>query len=76
MKSMFRFKERGYNASTTPLTLQQKAILDESVLNLIEKSFLDPRVAPLMTSDTDLASMPRTHIVVCEYDTLRDDGVS
>ena len=73
---VFRYKVRGHNVTTIPLTLRQKSLLDESALNQIEKSFLDPRVAPLMVDDKMLKLMPRTHIVVCEYDTLRDDGVS
>ncbi|XP_072428160.1 arylacetamide deacetylase [Chiloscyllium punctatum] len=35
----------------------------------------DPRAAPLLVGDEKLRALPRTYIVTCEYDVLRDDGV-
>ncbi|XP_009703771.1 PREDICTED: arylacetamide deacetylase [Cariama cristata] len=37
--------------------------------------FLDPRAAPLLVSDAQLRGLPRTYILTCEHDVLRDDGV-
>ncbi|KAM6414256.1 arylacetamide deacetylase [Rhynochetos jubatus] len=37
--------------------------------------FLDPRAAPLLTSDAQLRGLPLTYILTCEHDVLRDDGV-
>ncbi|NXA87106.1 AAAD deacetylase, partial [Melanocharis versteri] len=36
---------------------------------------LDPRASPLLASDARLARLPRTFILTCEHDVLRDDGV-
>ena len=40
----------------------------------IEHIILDPRFAPLMATDEDLARLPSTYIVNPEFDVLRDDG--
>ncbi|NXX85134.1 AAAD deacetylase, partial [Urocolius indicus] len=37
--------------------------------------FLDRRAAPLLASDAQLRRLPRTYILTCEHDVLRDDGV-
>ncbi|CAK8691511.1 unnamed protein product [Clavelina lepadiformis] len=71
-----RYKSRGYNNTMATFTEDEKSMLTDEVLSHFEKHYLDVRVAPLMASDEILAKMPRTHILVCEYDTLRDDGVS
>ena len=59
-------------------TEDEKAMLTDEVLSHFDlyDINLDVRVAPLMASDDILAKMPRTHILVCEYDTSRDNGVS
>ncbi|XP_076724744.2 arylacetamide deacetylase [Callospermophilus lateralis] len=36
--------------------------------------FLDVRVAPLLAADSKLRDLPRTYLVTCQYDILRDDG--
>ena len=45
-------------------------ILSDEIENII----LDPRYAPLMSSDEDLALLPSTYILNPEFDVLRDDG--
>ncbi|NWI64629.1 AAAD deacetylase, partial [Todus mexicanus] len=37
--------------------------------------FLDVRAAPLLASDAQLRRLPRTYVLTCEHDVLRDDGV-
>ncbi|XP_010199166.2 arylacetamide deacetylase [Colius striatus] len=37
--------------------------------------FLDRRAAPLLASDAQLRGLPRTYILTCRHDVLRDDGV-
>ncbi|NXM67480.1 AAAD deacetylase, partial [Serilophus lunatus] len=36
---------------------------------------LDPRASPLLATAAQLAGLPRTYILTCEHDVLRDDGV-
>ncbi|XP_004598149.2 arylacetamide deacetylase-like [Ochotona princeps] len=36
---------------------------------------LDVRAAPLLADDTQLRGLPRTYVVTCQYDILRDDGI-
>lgn len=38
-------------------------------------SFADPRASPLLVPDSALHSLPKTYILTCEYDVLRDDGI-
>lgn len=38
-------------------------------------SLVDPRASPLLVPDTMLRQLPKTYILTCEYDVLRDDGV-
>ncbi|XP_006149805.1 arylacetamide deacetylase-like [Tupaia chinensis] len=37
--------------------------------------FLDVRAAPLLADDSKLRSLPRTYVITCQYDVLRDDGL-
>ncbi|NXG58716.1 AAAD deacetylase, partial [Hemiprocne comata] len=37
--------------------------------------FLDVRAAPLLASDARLRRLPRTFLLTCQHDVLRDDGV-
>ncbi|XP_078668123.1 arylacetamide deacetylase-like [Branchiostoma floridae x Branchiostoma belcheri] len=39
------------------------------------RNLLDPYVSPLMAEETDLKRLPRAYIVVCEHDSIRDDGI-
>lgn len=38
-------------------------------------SLTDPRASPLLVPDAVLHRLPKTYILTCEYDVLRDDGV-
>uniref|UniRef100_H0XJ52 Alpha/beta hydrolase fold-3 domain-containing protein n=2 Tax=Otolemur garnettii TaxID=30611 RepID=H0XJ52_OTOGA len=37
--------------------------------------FLDVRAAPLLADDNKLSGLPRSYVITCQYDVLRDDGV-
>uniref|UniRef100_A0A8C4X7J4 Arylacetamide deacetylase n=1 Tax=Erpetoichthys calabaricus TaxID=27687 RepID=A0A8C4X7J4_ERPCA len=41
----------------------------------LSESISDPRASPLLVDDDKLRVLPKTYIVTCEYDVLRDDGV-
>ena len=43
--------------------------------NKIKKMAFDPRIAPLMSSDEVLSKLMRTHIMISNYDQLRDEGL-
>ena len=47
---------------------------NKTLSDKIEGIILDPRFAPLMASDEDLAKLPPTYIVTPEFDVLRDEG--
>ena len=47
---------------------------NKTLSDIIEHIILDPRFAPLMSSDDDLALLPPTYILITEFDVLRDDG--
>ncbi|XP_016014395.2 arylacetamide deacetylase [Rousettus aegyptiacus] len=38
-------------------------------------ALLDVRVFPLLADDKKLHGLPRTYIITCQYDILRDDGI-
>lgn len=42
----------------------------------IQNIATDIRLSSLVAEDSMLKKLPRTHIATCEYDPLRDDGVS
>ena len=58
-----------------PLPAVAKKRLDKKTQQYIQSKFLDDRIAPLLVSNETLLRFPPTHILVCEYDPLRDDGV-
>lgn len=55
---------RAYNYSAL------SASTDKTSLSLV-----DPRASPLLVPDAVLQRLPKTYILTCEYDVLRDDGV-
>ena len=65
----FRNKEK-----QSPLKSESKEI--KLFQKRVSKLVLDPRMCPLMETDENLSKLPRTHVLVCGYDQLRDDGVS
>ena len=73
---LFRYQENIINSSALPLTSRQRLLLDDEVLDAIEKAILDPRISPLSATDEELATLPRTHILASEYDPLRDEAVT
>lgn len=48
----------------------------QSKLKDIQDVVTDIRLSVLLAEDSILKKLPRTHITTCEYDMLRDDGVS
>ncbi|XP_043926478.1 arylacetamide deacetylase-like [Protopterus annectens] len=36
---------------------------------------LDSRACPLLAEETKLKTLPKTYVITCEYDVLRDDGI-
>ena len=47
---------------------------NKTLSDAIEHIMLDPRFAPLMSSDEELALLPPTYILTAEFDVLRDDS--
>ncbi|XP_072320233.1 arylacetamide deacetylase isoform X2 [Eucyclogobius newberryi] len=39
------------------------------------RSIADPRASPLLVPDSALHALPKTYVLTCEFDVLRDDGV-
>ncbi|WAR00853.1 AAAD-like protein [Mya arenaria] len=46
----------------------------EQIQREITAKILNPMLAPLMSSDEDLATLPPTHVLTTEFDALRDEG--
>lgn len=38
-------------------------------------SFADVRASPLLVPDSALGALPKTYVLTCEFDVLRDDGI-
>lgn len=38
-------------------------------------SFADTRASPLLVPDSVLGALPKTYVLTCEFDVLRDDGI-
>ncbi|XP_053137257.1 arylacetamide deacetylase-like 4 [Hemicordylus capensis] len=61
------FKARGY---TPPLT----SSFADDVYEVVKQA-LEPTFSPLMAEETIVSQLPKTCILTCEYDVLRDDGI-
>lgn len=48
-------------------------VLGKSAYSL--PALMDPRALPLLADDARLQHLPRTYILTCQYDVLRDDGI-
>ncbi|XP_052034673.1 arylacetamide deacetylase-like 2 [Apodemus sylvaticus] len=48
-------------------------VLGRSAVSL--PALMDHRALPLIANDTYLQHLPRTYILTCQYDVLRDDGI-
>ncbi|GAB1287563.1 Arylacetamide deacetylase-like 2 [Apodemus speciosus] len=48
-------------------------VLGRSAFSL--PALMDHRALPLIANDTHLQHLPRTYILTCQYDVLRDDGI-
>lgn len=62
---------RSYNYSAPSV-----AIGNNPVHSFTSYSWLaDPRASPLLVPDKTLRLLPKTYVLTCEYDVLRDDGL-
>ncbi|XP_078667301.1 arylacetamide deacetylase-like [Branchiostoma floridae x Branchiostoma belcheri] len=62
------------------LDLSQLGPFPKSVLRGLKASsgyenVLDPYVSPLMASDESLQKLPKTFLMICEFDLVRDEGI-
>nr|XP_039257558.1 arylacetamide deacetylase-like [Styela clava] len=68
------YKKREYEKPKLRSTENEIKLL-ESYKKKLQKFANDTTFAPLSASDEELKLLPRTHILTCEYDILRDDGI-
>ncbi|XP_077168293.1 arylacetamide deacetylase-like 4 isoform X2 [Paroedura picta] len=61
------FKARGFKPS------EAASFLDD--VYEVVKQALETTFSPLMAEDAILSQLPKTFIITCEYDVLRDDGI-
>ncbi|XP_033832965.1 arylacetamide deacetylase [Periophthalmus magnuspinnatus] len=59
-----------YNYSA-PVVMQEKS----KALDRQWRWIGDPRASPLLVPDSALHALPKTYVLTCEFDVLRDDGV-
>ncbi|XP_055051710.2 arylacetamide deacetylase [Misgurnus anguillicaudatus] len=62
-----------YNYSAPPVAIKINPAHDDPVGS--NRWLADPRASPLLVPDTTLRLLPKTYVVTCEYDVLRDDGL-
>jgi len=68
-----KYIEKKNKEKQSPLKSESKEI--KLFQKRVSKLVLDPRMCPLMETDENLSKLPRTHVLVCGYDQLRDDGL-
>jgi len=66
------YLEKNANKAMKPVKTESEEI--KLFQSKVSKLVLDPRMCPLMETDINLSKLPRTHVLVCGYDQLKDDG--
>ncbi|XP_057207732.1 arylacetamide deacetylase-like [Triplophysa rosa] len=60
-----------YNYSAPPVAIGKNPVHSFASYRWL----IDPRASPLLVPDTTLRLLPKTYVLTCEYDVLRDDGL-
>lgn len=48
--------------------------MNQTYLNILKKTY-DPAVSPLFADEKDLIGLPKTYMVITEWDSLKDEGL-
>ncbi|XP_033762840.1 arylacetamide deacetylase-like [Pecten maximus] len=57
------------------LQVKERAAVDMNLAQKVEKIITNVSLCPLMMDDDELYQLPKTYLLTCEYDPLRDDGL-